>query len=74
MSSGAEPDIRHFLKKILNVVTALVSWAIINMFFGLYLEWAIVHDGFNAFNIIFYIFFVASLSVLIYYFYRVWKR
>lgn len=75
MTPGAEPDIKNFLAKILNVVTALVSWAVVNMFFGLYLDWAIVNEGgFNILNAMFYIFFISSLVALIYYFYKVWKR
>ncbi len=74
MAGKAEPDIKEFLIKILQVVTALVVWAIITMFFGLYLEWALIHHHFNIFNAIFYVWFVASLGGLIYFFYRVWKR
>lgn len=74
MSEGVEPDIRHFLKKIFNVVSALVGWAIVTMFLGLYLEWAIVYGSFNILNISFYTWFLISLALLIYYFYRVWKR
>lgn len=75
MHPGSEPDIKHFLRKILNVVTAMVSWAFVNMFLGLYLEWGIINEGgFNILNGIFYVFFIGSLVALIYYFYKVWKR
>jgi len=74
MSSGAEPDIKEFLIKILQAVTALVVWAVITMFFGLYLEWAHIYGRFNILNAIFYTWFVVSLPGLIYFFYKVWKR
>lgn len=74
MAGGTEPDLKEFFFKILRVVTALVVWAIITMFFGLYLEWAFVYGRFNAFNAIFYIWFVVSLAGLVYYFYKIWKQ
>ncbi|MFT4015849.1 MAG: hypothetical protein QM668_02700 [Agriterribacter sp.] len=72
--ASAEPDIKEFLIKILQAVTALVVWAVITMFFGLYLEWAHIHHHFNILNAIFYIWFVASFIGLIYFLYKVWKR
>ncbi|MBN8859697.1 MAG: hypothetical protein J0H29_14970 [Sphingobacteriales bacterium] len=74
MQSGTEPDLKEFFFKIIRVVTALVVWALITMFFGLYLQWAFVYGRFNVFNAIFYIWFVASLTGLVYYFYKVWKQ
>jgi hypothetical protein len=74
MSNQTEPEIKAFLIKILQVVTALVVWAVITMFLGLYLEWAHVYHHFNILNTIFYIWFAASLTALIYFFYSVWKR
>ncbi len=74
MAGRTEPDLKEFFFKIIRVVTALVVWAIITMFFGLYLEWGIVYGRFNVFNIIFYIWFVISLTGLVYYFYKIWKQ
>ncbi|MCC6286410.1 MAG: hypothetical protein IT249_00860 [Chitinophagaceae bacterium] len=74
MANETEPELKEFLIKILQVVTALVVWSIITMFFGLYLEWAHIHHHFNILNVIFYVWFVVSLTGLIYFFYKVWKR
>ena len=74
MVSEIEPEIKTFLKRVLQTVTAMVVWAFISMFFGLYLEWAIVHDHFNTFNLIFYTWFLVSLAGLIYVFVRIWKK
>ncbi|MFT3949828.1 MAG: hypothetical protein QM763_22885 [Agriterribacter sp.] len=74
MAGKTEPDIKEFLIKILQAVTALVVWAIITMFFGLYLEWAHIHHHFNILNAIFYVWFAVSFIGLIYFFYKVWKR
>ena len=74
MNSGIEPEVKAFLMKIVNTISALVLWAIICIFLGLYLDWAIVYDGFNVLNFIFYGWFVISFGVLIYYFVRIWKK
>lgn len=74
MISEIEPEIKTFLRKVLQTVTAVVVWAFISLFFGLYLQWALVLDRFNTFNVIFYTWFFISLAGLIYFFYRVWKK
>jgi len=74
MQSGIEPDIKTFLRKVLQTVTALVVWAFVCMFFGLYLQWAHIYSRFNAFNAIFYIWFLISLGGLIYLLVRIWKK
>jgi len=74
MQTGVEPDVRAFLKKVLQTVTAIVVWAFICMFFGLYLQWAMIHDHFNGFNIIFYAWFLISFIGLIYFLVKIWKK
>ncbi|MBX2923923.1 MAG: isopentenyl-diphosphate Delta-isomerase [Chitinophagaceae bacterium] len=73
-TSGIEPELKVFFKKIIHAVSALVIWAIISMFLGLYLNWAIVYEKLNLLNIIFYSWFAVSLGALIYYFTSVWKK
>ncbi|HEX5025422.1 MAG TPA: hypothetical protein VFV68_09120 [Agriterribacter sp.] len=73
MSNGMEPEIKKMLMKIVQVISMLTLWAMITIFFGLYLEWAMIRGSFNVFNVIFYVWFVISLTALIYFFYRVWK-
>ncbi|MBX3257506.1 MAG: isopentenyl-diphosphate Delta-isomerase [Chitinophagaceae bacterium] len=72
--SGIEPEVKIFFGKIIHAVSALVLWAIISMFFGLYLNWAVVYETVNVLNIIFYAWFIISLGGLIYYLTRVWKK
>ncbi|MGN6440073.1 MAG: isopentenyl-diphosphate Delta-isomerase [Agriterribacter sp.] len=72
--SGIEPEIKIFFRKIINTVSALVLWAVICIFLGLYLNWAVVYEKLNAFNIIFYGWFVISFAGLIYYFFRIWRK
>lgn len=74
MSNGIEPELRRIISKVLRVIAGIVIWSVITIFFGLYLEWAMVRGGFNAFNVMFYTWFVMSFAVLIYYFYRIWRE
>ena len=74
MPSGIEPEIKVFLMKVFQTVSTLVMWAVVCMFLGLYLEWAVIHGSFNMFNTIFYIWFVISFAALIWYFFRIWKK
>ncbi len=74
MSSGIEPELRRLITKILRVITAIIIWSVITIFFGLYLEWALIRGSFNAFNGMFYGWFVISFGGLIYYFVRIWKE
>lgn len=74
MNSGMEPEVKNFLMKILQTISSLILWAVVCIFLGLYLEWAIVHYHFNTFNIIFYAWFIISFVALIYYFFRIWKK
>ncbi|MCO5238335.1 MAG: hypothetical protein M9933_18920 [Chitinophagaceae bacterium] len=74
MSSGIEPELRRLLTKTLRIIVSIVSWAIINSFFGLYLEWAVIMGHFNTFNAVFYTWFVISLAALIYFLYRTGRK
>lgn len=74
MSNGIEPELRRIISKVLRVIGGIVIWSLITIFFGLYLEWALVRGGFNAFNAMFYTWFLVSFSVLTYYFYRIWRE
>lgn len=74
MSNGTEPDLGKTLAKLLRAIIALVVWGIITIFFGLYLEWALILGSFNTFNTLFYLWFILSLSALVYYYYKIWRQ
>ncbi|HRO44469.1 hypothetical protein [Agriterribacter sp.] len=74
MSNGIEPELKRIITKILRVITAIIVWSVITIFFGLYLEWALIRGSFNTFNTMFYAWFVISFTALIYYFYRIWSE
>ena len=74
MSNEIEPELKRIMSKVSHVITSIIIWSVITIFFGLYLEWALVLGSFNTFNTIFYAWFVISFTGLVYYFYRVWHK
>lgn len=74
MSNGMEPELKRILSKVLRVIVALIIWSVITIFFGLYLEWALIRGGFNTFNTLFYGWFVVSFIFLVYYYTRIWRE
>ena len=73
LSSGMEPDIKKYLAKLLNSMSMVLLWLLINAMLGIYLEWAFFDDGIRLVNIIFYVWFLASFVFVIYYLYKKWK-
>ena len=73
LGSGMEPDIKKYLAKILNSMSVVLLWLLINALLGIYLEWAFFDDGIGLVNIIFYIWFLASFVFIVYYLYKKWK-
>ena len=73
LSSGMEPDIKKYLAKLLNSMSIVLLWLLINAMLGIYLEWAFFDDGIRLVNIIFYVWFLASFVFVIYYLYKKWK-
>jgi hypothetical protein len=73
MSEGIEPEIKDFLKRVLQTVSTGMLFLLIHMTFGLYLNWAFYEQEMTMGNLIYYIFFAGSLIGLLYYYYRMWK-
>ena len=71
--SGMEPEAQEFLKRIVQTVSVGILFMLLHMTFGLYLNWGFFEGTPRLGNIIYYIVFLASLSGLIYFYYRLWK-
>ncbi|RYZ00210.1 MAG: hypothetical protein EOO11_02390 [Chitinophagaceae bacterium] len=71
---GMDPEMRKYLKKVLNTVFVGLFWMFFMILFGLVLGWAVpLRGGPDVFNIIFYVLCAATLAGLIRYYYRLWK-
>lgn len=74
MEQGVEPDVRKYLKKVLNSFFIGLLWLTANVVAGIYFELAYRDGKPLIFVILFYIFFTASLFFLLRYYYRTWKK
>jgi len=73
MSEGIEPEVKNFLKRVLQTVSMGMLFLIVHMTFGLYLNWGFYEEEMTTGNLIYYIFFVTSFIALLYYYYRMWN-
>lgn len=73
MPQGMEPEVKKYLKKVMNSVFIGLLWLSLNVLGGLYWDYAIVSGGLSLGNIIFYVWFILSLAFLLRYYYKVWK-
>ena len=74
MSNGIEPEVRDFLKRVLQTVSTGMLFLLVNMTFGLYFNWAFYEQQITLGNIIYYCFFISSFTALLYYYHRLWKQ
>ena len=73
MSAGIEPEVKDFLKRILQTVSMGMLFLIVHMTFGLYLNWGFYEEKITVGNVIYYIFFILSLFGLLLYYNKLWK-
>ena len=69
-----DPQVKKYFIKILNSFSLGALWLIAVSTFAFYFGLAIVHNGLQLHNIIFYIIALASFLLLLRYYYRTWKE
>lgn len=72
--SEMEPEVRRFLQKVVWTLSGALLWLTINMFLGIYKELAFPAGKPTVWNILFYVFAMATLVILIIYYFRLWKN
>lgn len=70
---GMEDETRDFLVRILNTIAIVLLWMMLNVFFGIYYNYAFFDTAPNWKNYLFYALFIISFVVLIIYLRRKWK-
>ena len=68
-----EPDVREFLVRIVQSLSMAMVWLLVNMTLGIYFELGFFENTPTLWNYIFYVWFLASLVLLILYFRKKWK-
>ncbi len=72
--SGMEPEAKDFLKRILWSFFIGLVWLMINMTMGIYFDLLFIRDKITIGNIAYYLFFILSLVLLIWFYYKTWKK
>jgi hypothetical protein len=70
---GMEDETREFLVRIINTIAIILLWMMLNVFFGIYKNYAFFDTAPNWKNYLFYIFSIISLVMLIIHLRRKWK-
>jgi len=70
---GMEGDTRKFLITIVNTIAMVLIWMIIQVLVGIYFDLAFFTGKPGLYNIGYYIFFIASLALLIIYIRKKWR-
>lgn len=73
MPSGMEPEIKIYLRKVGYSFFAGLVWLLFNVTLGIYFKLAIIEGKLTVWNILFYLLFIASTSILLLYFARTWR-
>lgn len=69
-----EPGIRQYLIRILNTIGLGLLWMAINSTAGIMLGYGIIEGSLKTGNLIFYGWFMLSLSAFIWWCYRIWSK
>lgn len=68
-----EDDTKAFLIKIIQTVSIVLLWMMVNVFVGIYKGYAFFEDHPNWTNYLYYVFFLISLSLLFIHLKRKWR-
>lgn len=68
-----EPEVKAFLALIINSLAMALIWMMVNMTAGIYFNLAFFEDKISIWNIVYYIFFLATFVLLIMYLRKKWK-
>jgi hypothetical protein len=68
-----EPELKIFFAKIVKSLSMAVLWMLINMTLGIFFDFGFIHSSITLGNILFYIFFLTTLSGLVWYLLKMWK-
>ncbi|MBA2327987.1 MAG: hypothetical protein H0V91_00045 [Flavisolibacter sp.] len=73
-NQGMDPEMRKYFWKIVYSFSFGLVWMLTMAMSGLYFRLAIIEVSIRWYNIVFYIVFLATLILLIRYFFKSWKH
>ncbi len=69
-----EPGVREYLIRILNTIAVGLLWMAINSTMGIMHDYAFIHERITTGNIVFYIWFIVSLTLFLWWVIRLWSK
>jgi hypothetical protein len=69
-----EPGIKEFFKRIVTTVSLLILWMMINVTIGIKYNYAFFDTSIRWYNIVFYIWFIASFAAFILLCFKIWRK
>ena len=69
-----EPGVKEYLLRIINTLSVGLIWLAINSSFGIMYDYAFIHDHVTTGNIVFYIWFVISFTIFLWWVIRLWSK
>ncbi|MBS1597124.1 MAG: hypothetical protein JST75_02790 [Bacteroidetes bacterium] len=72
--SSVEPEVKDFLKRVVSSLFLGLLWLLFNMTLGIYFGLLFVVEKITIGNIIFYLFAIISLALLVWFYYKTWKK
>ena len=70
---GIEKDTKEFLLRIIQTISIVALWMLVNTFIGIYKDYAFFENRPNWTNYLYYLFLVGSFIALLIYLRRKWK-
>jgi hypothetical protein len=71
---GIENDAKDFLVVIVQTVSSLILWFLINILLGIYLQYGMFKGTPTLTNILYYLFFAVGCFLLFRYFKKRWRK
>ena len=69
-----EPEIKEFLLRVAKTVFMGLLWMAVNSTIGIMFDLAFIHEKISLLNIIFYVWFIITLALLVWYYVRLWRK
>lgn len=70
---GMEDETKVFLIRIINTISLVLIWMLVNVFIGIYKDYAFFESRPNWTNYLYYTFFIVSLVLLVLHLRKKWR-
>jgi hypothetical protein len=72
-NTGMDPEMKRYFRKIMSSFSWGALWLITISTLGIFFQLAFIADGVKWYNLLFYLILLASLFLLLRYYYKMWR-